>query len=45
MFFARNLYTKKIYDVILIIIDKTTKHAMYITVTINLKPDKFIDIL
>ena len=45
IFFARNLYTKKTCDVILIMIDKITKHATYVIITINLKVDKFVDIL
>ena len=45
MFFARNLYTKKTCDVILIIIDKITKHVTYVIITMNLKVDEFIDIL
>ena len=45
MSFARNLYMKKIYDVILIMIDKIIKHATYIIITINLKINEFVDIL
>ena len=45
MLSARDLYTKKTYDVILIMIDKIIKHATYVIITINLKIDKFIDIL
>ena len=45
MLFARNSYTRKTCDVILIIIDKIIKHATYVIITINLKVDKFIDIL
>ena len=45
MFSARDLYTKKTCDIILIIIDKITKHATYVIITINLKVDKFVDIL
>ena len=43
--FMRDLYTKKTCDVILIIINKITKHAAYVIITINLKVDKLIDIL
>ena len=32
-------------DVILIIINKIIKHATYVTITINLKVDKFVNIL
>ena len=42
---ARDSYTKKTCDVILIIIDKITKHATYIIIIINLKVDKFVNIL
>ena len=42
---ARDLYTKKTCDVILIMIDKIIKHATYIIIIINLKVDEFIDIL
>ena len=42
---AKNPYTKKMCDVILIMIDKITKHATYVIITMNLKVDKFINIL
>ena len=45
MLSARNLYTKKTCDIILIMIDKIIKHATYVIIIINLKVDKFIDIL
>ena len=45
MFSAKDLYIKKTCDVILIIINKIIKHATYIIITINLKVDKFINIL
>ena len=45
MLSARDSYTKKTCDVILIIIDKITKHATYVVIIINLKIDKFINIL
>ena len=45
MSFARDLYMKKTFDVILIIINKITKHATYVIITMNLKIDEFIDIL
>ena len=45
MLFARDSYIKKTCDVILIMIDKIIKHATYIIIIINLKIDKFINIL
>ena len=42
---ARDSYTKKMCDVILIMIDKIIKHATYVIITMNLKVDKFINIL
>ena len=45
MSFMRDSYTKKTCDVILIMINKIIKHATYITITINLNIDKFINIL
>ena len=45
MLSARDSYIKKTCDAILIMIDKITKHATYIAITINLKIDKFINIL
>ena len=42
---TKDLYMKKTYDIILIIIDKIIKHATYIIITINLKVDKFINTL
>ena len=45
MLSARDSYTRKMCDVILIIIDKITKHATYIIIIINLKVDEFINIL
>ena len=43
--FARNSYTRKTYNIILIITDKIINHATYITIIINLKVDEFINIL
>ena len=45
IFFARDSYTRKTCDVILIKIDKITKHATYIIITMNLKVDEFVDFL
>ena len=45
MLSARDLYTRKTCDVILIIIDKIIKYATYIIITINLKVDKLANIL
>ena len=45
MLFTRDSYTRKTCDIILIIIDKITKHATYVIITINLKVDKFVNIL
>ena len=42
---ARDLYMKKMCDIILIMIDKITKHATYVVIIINLKIDKFVNIL
>ena len=42
---ARDLYMEKTCDAILVMIDKIIKHATYVAITINLKIDKFIDIL
>ena len=45
IFSARNLYTRKTCDVILIMIDKIIKHATYVIITMNSKVDKFVNIL
>ena len=37
LFFAKNLYINKIYDFILILINKLTKYVTYITIIKNLK--------
>ena len=42
---ARDSYTKKICDIILIMIDKITKHATYVIIIINLKINEFVDVL
>ena len=44
MFSAKNLYTKKINDVILMLINKLIKHATYIAITKNLNAEKLINI-
>ena len=43
--FAKNSYINKIYDVILMLINKLTKHVTYIIITKNLKIENFINIL
>ena len=43
--FARDSYTGKTCDIILILIDKITKHATYVIIIINLKIDEFANIL
>ena len=43
--FARNLYINKIYDFILILINKLIKYVMYIIIIKDLKIDKFINII
>ena len=45
LLFARNSYIDKICDVVLMLINKLTKHAMYIIIIKDLKIDKLIDIL
>ena len=42
---AKNSYINKTYDVILMLINKLTKHVMYIIITKNLKIDDLINIL
>ena len=42
---ARNLYIDKTCDVILMLINKLTKHVTYITITKDLKINYFINIL
>ena len=42
---VRDSYMEKTCDVILILIDKIIKHATYVIITINLKINKFINIL
>ena len=43
--FMRNLYINKIYDIILILINKFTKYVTCIIIIKNLKANKFINIL
>ena len=45
MSLARDSCMRKMCDVILIIINKVTKHATYVSIIINLKVDEFINIL
>ena len=43
--FIKDLYINKIYDFILILINKLTKYATYIIIINNLKINKFINIM
>ena len=43
--FIKNLYINKIYDFILILINKLIKHVTYITIIKNLKINKLINII
>ena len=43
--FARDLYIKKIYDFVLILINKLIKHVTCITIIKNLKINEFINIM
>ena len=45
LLFIRNLYINKIYDTILILIDKLIKYIIYIIITKNLKINNLINIL
>ena len=45
MLSAKNLYTEKISDAILILINKLIKHATYIAITKNLNIKNLINIL
>ena len=45
LLFARNLYINKIYDVILMLINKLMKCVTYIIIIKNLKINEFINIL
>ena len=45
LLFAKDSYINKTCDVILILINKLTKHAMYITIIKNLKINNFVNIL
>ena len=45
MSFAKNFYTKKTYDSILIFVDKLIKHAIYITCNKILNAKNFADLL
>ena len=42
---ARNLYTSKIYNIILVLIDKLTKHVIYVITIKNLKIDKLANLI
>ena len=43
--FIKNLYINKIYNFILTLINKLTKHVTYIIIIKNLKINKFINII
>ena len=43
--FIKNLYINKIYDFVLILINKLIKHIMYIIIIKDLKINKFINII
>ena len=45
LLFVKNLYNEKINNIILILINKLTKYALYIIITKNLKINKFINII
>ena len=45
MSLARNFYTKKTYDSILIFVDKLIKHAIYIACNKILNAKNFVDLL
>ena len=45
MFSAKNSYTRKTSDVILMLINKLIKHAIYIAITKNLNAEKLTNIL
>ena len=45
LLFIKNSYSGKINDIILILINKLTKYALYIIITKNLKINKFINII
>ena len=45
LLFAKNLYINKIYDFILILINKLIKHVTYILIIKDLKINKFINII
>ena len=42
---TRDSYTNKIYNIILVLIDKLTKHAIYIITTKNLKIDRLTKLI
>ena len=41
----RDLYINKIYNTILVLIDKLIKYIIYVITTKNLKIDKLIDLI
>ena len=42
---ARNSYTNKIYDTILVLIDKLIKYIIYVITTKNLKIDRLANLI
>ena len=42
---ARDSYINKIYNIILVLIDKLTKHVIYVIIIKNLKIDKLINLI
>ena len=45
LLFARNLYIRKTYDFVLILINKLIKHVTYIAIIKDLKINEFINII
>ena len=45
MSFAKNFYTKKTYNVILILVNKFIKHATYIDINKILNTKSFVDLI
>ena len=45
LLFIRNLYINKIYNIILILIDKLIKYIIYVIIIKNLKINNFTNIL
>ena len=43
--YIRNLYINKIYNIILVLIDKLIKHVIYVITIKNLKINRFINLI